>query len=120
MDSAEDGVCLLVFASAFPPAFDDTSIVTIELEVVSRGSCRKDGLDQKLESNSFRPSDVTPIRFPPWDKPPRSPPATDRDSNAAARAGIQVGFDVDELVWSWDFSKEVWEVEGRCPPPEIL
>jgi hypothetical protein len=56
---------LLVFALAFPPAFNDTSIVAIELEVVSRGSCCKDGLDQKLKSNSFHPSNVMPIRFPP-------------------------------------------------------
>ena len=120
MESVEDCVCLLVFVLAFPLAFNDTSIVAIELEVVSRGSCCKGSLDQKLKSNSFCPSNVTPIRFPPWDELPYSPPVTNHNSNATARAGVRVGFNVDELVWSWDYSKEVWEVEGRCPPPEIL
>jgi len=64
---AEDGVRLPVSAASFPPAFDDSFIVPINLEVSITAAGCDDGERKELEPHCFRPSDVSPVRLPTWE-----------------------------------------------------
>ena len=73
MDSPENVVCFFVMTSSFPPAFDHSPIVPKYFEVFSRRADCDEIVDKKLEANSFCPSNVLPLSFPPREEAPSSP-----------------------------------------------
>ena len=81
MDSFEDLVCLRVSAAPRPPSFDDASVVPVDFEPRALRDSHKNESDKKFHSDSFGPTDVSPIDIPPWFEGPGAPPAMDHDSD---------------------------------------
>jgi hypothetical protein len=61
VDSVKDDVCWSVLASAFPPAFDDTAIISVNLELVSGGCSCQDGSNEKFKTDGFCPTNLSAI-----------------------------------------------------------
>lgn len=88
MDMLEDLICGSVPAPAFPPAFDDASVVSKDFDVRASGRGRDKREDEKPETNCFSPTNVSAVLFPPWQESPGPPPASDCDPNTNFRASI--------------------------------
>ena len=59
VDSAEYSICGWIFASEVPPAFDDPLVITVDLKVPANISKPNDRPDEKLEAESFCPTNVS-------------------------------------------------------------
>lgn len=92
----EDVVGWSVAAAAFPPSFNDTSVVSIESVMASWESLVGNGSCQEIESHSFCPSDVSAGSWgvPPWYQSPCSPSISDDNANSHFRACVRVGLGV--------------------------
>lgn len=82
VDATEHLVGFPISTPSLPPAFDDSSIVTKDPEVLA---CRRladcaESVSKKLEANCFSPSDVPSICFPPWDETPGAPLVADANT----------------------------------------
>ena len=84
VDAAEDFVSFPISASPFPPALDDSAVVSKDSEELARLAGCAESASEKLEANCFSPSDVSPIRFPAWDETPGAPLATNNNADANA------------------------------------
>ena len=97
VDSSGNNVCWAVFALAFPPPFNNSSVVTMCFEVGCLQVQCKEGMCKEFEPDRFSPSDVSAVCFPSGKKMPCSPLVPDGDSNADARASIRVCLSVNEF-----------------------
>jgi hypothetical protein len=88
VNASEDSIGLRVPTSSFLPTFDDTSIVSINLEVVRFWCHLDDGAAEELEADCFCPTNIPAVNFPTWNEAPGTPSASDNNSNADAGAGI--------------------------------
>ena len=84
MDTSEDFVGLPVSASPFPPPFDNSAVVTEEVEELAGLAGCAESVSEKLEANCFCPSDISTVCFPAWDETPGTPLATDNNANTNA------------------------------------
>lgn len=99
MDAPENEINLSISTSASPPPLNDSDVVTVDFDMCSCGGNPHEVLDQKLETDCFRPSDVSSVSLPSRDKPPCTPVLSNRDSDAEARAGVRVCVEVDDGCW---------------------
>jgi hypothetical protein len=82
VDAAEHFVGLPIPAPSFPPALDDSSIVSEDPEVLPWLTGRAESASKKLEANSFCPSDVSSVCLPSWDETPGPPLAANNNADA--------------------------------------
>jgi hypothetical protein len=76
----------MVAASSFPPAFHNSSVISVNLEArnwVGLGGL-DDAKDEELESNGFGPTNVTAVSFPSWYEAPGTPPSINPNCDAHA------------------------------------
>jgi hypothetical protein len=90
VDATKNLVCGSIFASKVPPSFDDSLVIAVDLKVSANKSRPRDRFDEKLETDSFRPSDVSCSvqSLPSRDESPGSPSVLDGDGNPETRACI--------------------------------
>jgi len=88
MNALEDLVASSVAAAPLPPSFNNTLVVSEDLEMNSGGLSIEDGANEELKTNAFCPADVSSIMVPAWDEFPRSPGAFDDDPDAVAGASV--------------------------------
>ena len=62
----ENFVCGFVSASAFPPAFDNSSVVSQNFCVSASGGGWDEGEDKEPKANGFCPTDVPAVSLPTW------------------------------------------------------
>ena len=82
VDATEDSISFPVPAPPFPPAFDDSTVVTKDAEELAGLAGCAESASEKLEANRFCPSDIPSICFPAWDETPGTPLATDNNADA--------------------------------------
>lgn len=116
MDATEDDVGWLVPATALPPTFDDTPVVPVNPDVRELVVELEERASKKLEADRFSPSDIPAFTIPTCDEAPRSPTTLDDDANADPGAGVRVGTEIGDLVWTWNLSLESGGREGIQPP----
>ena len=66
MDSLEHFVDLVVAAAPRPPAFDDTSVVSVDLESRTWGGVSENGSNKEFHADGLCPADVPLICVPAW------------------------------------------------------
>src|SRR6266540_3425707 len=122
MYSPKDFICGFVSAAAFPPPFDNSCVVAEYLDMLLMWFAYKaaNRSDEELESDCFSPADFTTICFPAWKKTPCSPPVTNDDADADARAGIRVGPEVTDTDWARYVFEDVGFLESSGPPLKVL
>ena len=96
MDSSEDLVGGLVFASEVPPRFDNPFVITVYSKMSASVSNPGDCPDEEFKTHGFCPSNVssTVMGLPPRNKSPGSPSTLDGDSNGDANACIEESLEV--------------------------
>jgi len=88
MNALEDLVAGSVAAAPLPPSFDDTLVISKDLEMNSGGLSIEDGADEELKANALRPANISSVVVPAWDEFPSSPGALDDDPDAVAGASV--------------------------------
>ncbi|KAG2344674.1 hypothetical protein BDR05DRAFT_947347 [Suillus weaverae] len=84
MDLLENCVGGLVSAPTFPPAFNDTTVVTKYFDVAAFCALSKEHDDEKFHPNCLCPTNVSIINFPTWEEMPGMPSAIDPYCDASA------------------------------------
>ena len=107
MDTLEDGIDGFVPAPPFPPTFDDTAVVAVDLVAAAVIADCEQSADKKFEADGFSPSNISTFLIPARDETPGLPPSLDDDADANSRAGIQKGVAVGNLTWARDRPREV-------------
>ena len=82
VDPPEDLICLPISASALPPSFDNSFVVSKDPEVLAWLVCCAESASKKLEANGLSLSDIPAICLPTWDETPCSPFAADNNADA--------------------------------------
>ena len=82
MNSSEDLVGLRVPTPSRPPAFDNTIVVTIDLESGKRARL-ENSVDEELHGNGLSPSNVPPILIPSGQESPGTPSVTNDNAKAS-------------------------------------
>jgi hypothetical protein len=59
MDTLEDGIDLWVATTSLPPSFNDSLVVTIDLDSLGPSIEFRKGSNKKFKSNSFCPADIS-------------------------------------------------------------
>jgi hypothetical protein len=84
----EDFVAGFVSATASPPTFHNSLVVSINLKMNAGAAGLDDCENEQLESDALCPADVLSISFPPGNEFPSSPPSVNENANPVARASI--------------------------------
>lgn len=119
VDASENFICLSVPISSFPPAFNNSTVVTENPEVLTQFTDCAEGMVKKFEAHRFCPSNVSAVHVPARDELPGSPPATDNNADANTGTGIQGGTSVCDNAWAWDGAGKLRFTEFVEPPCEV-
>jgi hypothetical protein len=103
----EDFIAGSASALTSPPAFHDTAIIFIYLEINARGAQIEDCEYKELETNTFCPTDVMSLALPSWKQVPGLPSPIDDDPDPMTRASVQIGKKFMDGAESWDGSSKV-------------
>ena len=82
MDVPEYFVGFPISAPAFPPSFNDSTVVPKDPEVLAWLAGYAQSASKKLEANGFSPSDISTVCLPSWDETPGSPFVANNNADA--------------------------------------
>ena len=82
VDASENLVGLPVSASALPPTFNNSLVVSKDPEVLAWLTGGAESASKKLEANGFSPSDVSALCLPSWEEAPHPPPVANNNADA--------------------------------------
>ena len=106
-------------APAFGQGTNSTLVVRIDVQVSVVETQLLKSVNEKFDSDSFKPTDVMPWNFPVWLKLESSPGSIDNNSNAPRSRSINVDAKILNFTMRGKSPGDVIMLEGSKPELEI-